>query len=323
MKRPLQISLGLILAACLFFPVGCVTYQEIALADDVRLAKKRFSQKRYLVARAMYRRLVEKYPDGPVRQEMMIQIGRCFFNDQVKSLHDARMAYMEYIEAYPGGAFVNEARESIQSIDNVHAIRKTTYEMRVGALAKKIETIKNQIQRDPDNSTLYNNAELYYTLGNALWKLKRYEEAVDAYLKCQELHPPYKDEALIAQRMAVDADGNIVPLTPEIQEEIARERNPLIVFDDYAYNSRMANDFLSAREVFYNINGLVRNQSTRNIRNVLVEVRFFNAAKQILDVQREHIGTMPPGAIRAFGVQSSRYDNIYNISSYECVAYER
>ncbi len=230
---------------------------------------------------------------------------------------------MEYLEEYPGGAFSEEARRNLDRIDNIQNFYRTTYDMRMGALAERIEKIKKQIQDDPDNADLYNNANLYFTLGNALWHLNRYDEAVQAYQKCQELDPQFIEDEKIISRVAIDTEGNMVPLTPEVRREIDRDRNPLIIFDDHAYNSRMSEDFLSARQVDYNVTGLVRNQSDRNLRGVMVEVRFLNSARQLLDVRYEHIGNLGPGAIRAFGVQSNRYDNIFNISTYECRAYEQ
>ena len=59
------------------------------------------------------------------------------------------------------------------------------------------------------------------------------------------------------------------------------------------------------------------------MRGVTVEVVFLNPARQQLDVQRDAVGTMPPGSVRAFGIQATRYDNIYNIADYRCQAYEQ
>jgi len=68
---------------------------------------------------------------------------------------------------------------------------------------------------------------------------------------------------------------------------------------------------------------MVRNQGARLLRNVAIEVIFYNPAHEQLDAQRCQVGDLPPGAVRAFGVQARRYDDIYNIASYECRAYEQ
>lgn len=323
MKVVLRICLILGLAAAAVSQTACATYQRVALSEDIRLANRRFEQKQYLVARAMYRRLIDKYPDCPARQEMMVKIGQCFFNDQFHSLHDARMAYLEYLENYPTGFYADDARENLRRIDALMNVREQTVDGRMDRVAENIKKIQDAIAKDPENAQLYNSADLYVRLGDALWKLDRYDEAKDAYVKARELNPELAQHPNIVKRVGTGPDGKPIALTPEAQKEIERDQNPLVVFDDHSYNSRSSKDVFTAREVYYNVQGLVRNQSSKLLKGVVVEVRFLDAARNQLDSQRETVGDMPPGSVRAFGVRASRFDNIYNVAAYECHAYER
>jgi len=113
-----------------------------------------------------------------------------------------------------------------------------------------------------------------------------------------------------------------VPVTPALQMQIERERNPLVISDLHDFRSRPILEYYSASEAFYNVTGMVRNQSSRYLHGVVVEVRFYNASRSLLGVERAGVGNCPPGAMRGFSVRASSADNIYNISSYECLAYE-
>ncbi len=68
----------------------------------------------------------------------------------------------------------------------------------------------------------------------------------------------------------------------------------------------------------YNVTGMARNQGNRLLSNVQVEVIFYNAQHEVLDSRVIRIGSMAPGDVRAFRAESTSYDNLYNIVSYDC-----
>jgi TolA-binding protein len=258
------ILLGLLLLAASLFQAGCSFATRLTLAQEMQEAQLRFSQGEYMVARALYERLAQSYPDSQVRQKMLFQMGKCYFNDRVRAYHDARMAYLQYIEMYPDGQYVTEARQCLAEIDKAQNQRDLRAETRLEQVAQEIETIKAAILADPHNSNLYDNAELHLKLGNALWRLQRYDEARDAYVRGCELNATLRDNAVIRDRLTTDAAGRIVPVTPERRSEIERERQPLVVFNDSAYKSRLNNDLYSAREVFYNVAGWFATRAPAN-----------------------------------------------------------
>ncbi|MFW5870141.1 MAG: FxLYD domain-containing protein [Candidatus Sumerlaeota bacterium] len=320
MKRTmLKILLCGTLALAIVFASSCAGYQHLALKDDIKLADQRFEERRYVVARAQYMRILNTYPQTPERERILYRIGRTLYNDQIQLLVEAREAYELYLDEYPQGEYAEEARSSLRRIEAVQANRTAEARSRMARVAGDVVKLQEAIQNDPYN------ADLFISMGNALWKLGLYDDALEAYLHAQEINAAVKEYDLMKKRVMVDADGEAVPLTPGLQSKLDREDNPLVVFNTHSYNSRSieADGRRTPKEIYFNVQGLVRNQSSRTLENVVVEVRFMNAAGRQVDVQRQRIGTMPPGAVRAFGVQASRYDNIYNISNYRCFAYER
>ncbi|HUT23379.1 MAG TPA: FxLYD domain-containing protein [Sumerlaeia bacterium] len=324
MKCPFFIA-GFCLTVALA-PAGCRSPGEMSLGESVnRLslsgtlaqADKRFAEKQYRVAAALYRQALEDYPEGEKRERIYVQIGRCFYNDQVQSLHDAQAAYSGYLERYPQGVFRQEVTDELTRIRMVRANREEEVRRKYDQAEGDVEKIQAALNEQPYD------AELHLRMGHALWELERYDEALQHYLKSQEINAALKEYDLLKKRMMVDEDGKIVPLTPDAARQIEREQKPLIIFGVNEYKSRIGRGVLGAREVYYNVQGMVRNQSSRLLRNVAIEVVFLNPAREQLDVQRSYVGDLPPGAVRAFGVQARRYDDIYNIAGYECRAYEQ
>ncbi|MCJ7795771.1 MAG: FxLYD domain-containing protein, partial [Thermoleophilia bacterium] len=318
MQRPVPIALLLALGFGALFPTGCSVFTRVELADDIWLANRRYNQKRYMVARAMYARLIEEYPDGRTRQKLMLKMGRCSFNEDIRSLHDARMTYMEYLDAYPEGHYAKDARDNLLAIDFAQAERQRMVEIRQGKVAKRIEEIQEAIKKDPENTNLYGNADLHLQLGNALWNLGSYDEACKAYLKSCQIDPTFKENDLVKRRVVFDEKGLAIALTPNRRQAIAREMYPLVVFDTYDYTSRMTRSLYNAGQAYFNVTGFVRNQSAREIKGVVVEVRFYDPGRKLLDSVNVHVGNMRPGTVRPFRARATSFDNLYNISRYEC-----
>ncbi len=127
---------------------------------------------------------------------------------------------------------------------------------------------------------------------------------------------------LIKQRLYINEEGKPDVLTPAALDAIDREKNPLVVFDKLTYYQRDDTEPFferSGRLVFANMTGKVRNQGTKVLRNVVVEVRFLNALNQILDFQTHRIGTLRPNDVRPFWAQARHYDNLLNITEAEVI----
>ncbi|NQU43713.1 hypothetical protein HQ520_10530 [bacterium] len=261
-----------------------------------------------------YRQVLQEAPDSEQRERILLQLGNCFFNEQFRSLHDAHEAYLRYTIEYPQGFYIDEAQRSLDRIRAILANRDEVDRAQKEVAAKTVEELTKLIEQNPYD------ADLSLRLGNALWELERYDEAVKAYLKSTEINAWLQEHDLIRKRLMVNEDGDVIPVTPEKERELERESNPLIVSNLNEYHSRLkATRDGQAGEVFYNVTGIVHNRGSQFLRRAEVEVRFYNAAREILDVKVAQVGNMPPGAIRGFSLRATNYDNIYNITSYEAI----
>jgi tetratricopeptide (TPR) repeat protein len=298
---------------------GCSMWKRVTLADDIVLADRRFKQQKYCIATAMYQNLVDQYPRGRTHERLMMRIGPSLYNEQIQALHDSRAAYLSYLDEYPEGHYADEAKDGIERINAIQANRNRVVAAALDFHSADAARLEALLEKDPYS------AELARALGDALWKTERYDEACQAYLRAQKINAALREDEVISGRLIVDEAGNIVPLTPTLAAEIERETKPLVIPEEYlnAYKSRSPSDFESAAEIYYNVVGMVHNRSSRYMSNVVVEVRFLNPANRMLDVKKEFVGSMSPGSFRAFSVRADRYDNIYNISRFECVGYEQ
>jgi tetratricopeptide (TPR) repeat protein len=315
-KRSIHLVGILLISLCSAFPTGCawlsdpVRYREITLADE------QFQDRDYGLAAVNYQRALESQGEFSDRQRVMLQVGRCFYNEQVRSLDDAQDAYSRYLEQYPNGAYAEEARLNLERIRAIIYNRLQTIKAREALTTKTIDGLRAQIQQNPYN------ADLHLALGNALWEAKQYDEACAAYMKSIEINAWLREHDVVKARVAKDEKGKAIALTPGLLLRNERERNPLVISDVHDFRSRPVLEYYSASEAYYNVTGMVRNQSSRDLRSVVVEVRFLNASRQILGVERANLGSFPSGAMRGFSVRVSSVENIYNISTYECRAYE-
>ncbi|MFC1601594.1 FxLYD domain-containing protein [Candidatus Sumerlaeota bacterium] len=309
---------GVLLA--LFVLSGCGGMaRRVFLADDVWVANRRFKQGSYGLALAKYQRLIDQYPEGRLRQRLYLKRGACLYNDQVQSLPGAQAAYLDYLAdyPYPAGRYRQEADDQLERIRAIRANRENSTDAVRNGVQDDVAQLRAALEKHPYDD------KLYLRLGNALWQLERYEQAAQAYVKGQQINAALKEYDWLQKRLMVDEQGNVRPVTPVMQRQIERERNPIVIFDLNEYYARLTTDQDASRLTHYNVIGKARNQSSRRLRGVVVEVSFYNPARKLLDVQQAAIGDLPPGAVRVFRVKSDNYDNIYNILKYECRAYER
>lgn len=316
----------------LFFALGCqsvlragsTTMQRLSLdnnmerlsiGDTLAQADKRFGEKQYRVAAALYRQFIDESQDDKARERVYVQMGRCYYNDMVRSVFDAQSVYEEYLVEYPNGAYRQQVEEELNRLEIIRANRVKRLQLHFEQAAGDVSKLEAAVENHP------NDANLQRLLGNALWDVRRFDDAVQHYKRSIEIDAALQEYHLYQKRMLIDEKGNAVPITPEMQLTMENESNPLVVYDMHEYKSRQTQNEYAAGEAYYNVQGRVRNQSSSTQQNVMVEVTFYNPSREQLDVQKDAVGDMPPGAVRAFGVQASRYDDIYNIQSYEVKAY--
>ncbi len=310
-KRLLLTLCAIILASMLV--VSCSRYHAFMLSPRVTKAERDFNSSYCAISVLEYDRLYNIHPDPKMKAYFLFQKGQCLYimNDYT----DARKVFEEYQQEFPDGEHKTEVHALLTKIAALRASQEELEAFKIEEAMGNVEQIEDLLTTQPFN------AHLHYELANAYWRLEKYDKAAKAYLTATEIDAAYKENDLIKRRLMYNDKGEIVPMTPELQDALERERNPLVIFDVNDYTMRGERDLYSARQNTYIVAGKVRNQSERPQRNVIVEVTFYNISREILDVRTYRVGTMGPKEVRAFVVQSTFADDIYNIYSFDCRAY--
>jgi hypothetical protein len=75
----------------------------------------------------------------------------------------------------------------------------------------------------------------------------------------------------------------------------------------------------TARERYYNVAGQAVNRSGHPLEDARITVTIYGMGQMVYDTQTASLGTLQPGETRAFSVQFSKFDNIFNVTHHECV----
>ena len=284
----------------------------MVLWPKVRSANQEFEDQNYDVAIAKYDYLTHSHPSNDKRQFFIMQQGLAFY--LIQSYHDAEKVFHNYLRRHPEGLYKSQAETYLTKIEALRSQKRRNYVLQRKQIKGDIKLLREMLKRDPYN------AQVHYDLANKLWELGKYNEAASHYLKAGDINAALQENELLKNRLMIDEQGEVVPVTPERQRELEREQNPLIVFDIHSYKQRIKPDYLGASKAFQTVAGKVRNQSKRVHRGVYVSVNFYNMHHELLDTQSYYVGAMAPNEVRAFLVKGQNYDNIYNIDHFECTA---
>ncbi len=290
---------------------GCETAVKMRLHGQLVRADQAFNAGNYPLAATRYESLSDRYPPGETRQRLTINRGIAYYT--ISSYQAGRATFLDYLREYPIGHYAPDAREYIHKIDVLKSPSSPATQEALSGAKRDLDALRQLHVDHPNDSRVVTAiANVYYELGD-------YEEAVRYYHNALELDAPVEERRLAHERMMLDEEGRPIPITPAEIERIVRERRPLVIYNLYDYKARdLDNDVLQA-ERFFTVTGLVRNQSSRILHDVEIEVRFLNANHRILDVRVVRIGMLGPGEIRAFRADADSYDSLYNITQYECI----
>lgn len=299
----LIISLGFVSSGCLRNH-----YDSVRLSHRYRQATEAHEKGDYALAVVLTENLLDQIPDAS-RQEELVFI-RADSYHQLRDLHDAGRNYTQYLERYPEGGHAEEVRQGLMRLEaekNSPTPAALESLREAEADREKLLTLEVDYPYDP---------QIKYLLGNRFYEIGDYERAGGYYYEAQSLEAAFKEKDLIKKRLFINQDGEPEVLTPSAVRHIERDDDPLVVFDIYSYKQRNpgAQDSVP---IIANVSGKVRNQGSRSLRRVVVEVQFLNTFGDILDFYTVPIGTLPPGAVRPFLATATNYDNIFNISRVE------
>lgn len=267
--------------------------------ENYHAANWDFKHQDYPYSIVRYQKFLEEYHKPTEKREIaLINLGRSYMEMQAN--RDAERTLRQYESEFPKGRFLDAARQSLAKMRRTTDDRQKQLASGIAAAQKESEQIQVELAKRP------NDTDLLVALGNAHWKMGQYKSAGEAYLKAIEIAPKLRENPLLLERLIFDLNGNLIPVTnPEQRVALENEREPLAIEDLHDYTSRGVDDFFSSRQRFYMVTGTVRNRSTRPILGVRVEVTFFNALEQILEVGTAEIGTLYPRDSRPFVVRSA------------------
>lgn len=289
--------------------LGCTSFTPMKLQHQLEQADLAFENRDYALAATLYESLRDRYPSSEQRQTMMIRQGQALY--RLPSYRDAQSVFQNYLVEYPQGIHADDARRNLEKIAIFVSSGTPAEQEAIEAARQDLEQLNALRETHPhDPSVAFALGNLYYELGD-------YEQAVRLYFEAQTLDAAYKEKRLIKERMMIDSAGNPKPVARADIAQQELDRNPLVVFDSHLYHSGDAQSYRSAVKIQLNLTGKVRNQGSRVLHNVEIDVRFYNAQHQVLDVNRVHIGTLVPKEVRAFRAQTTTYDDLFNIFSFD------
>jgi tetratricopeptide (TPR) repeat protein len=309
-----RIILRLIVACSIvaLLSAGCagqrraVTTQTSPELDD---AYRDMRDGKYSQAVSLYLLILQQNEGRPeALQEARFRLGECYYN--MRSYLEAGVQFQRYLADYPQGAFAADAKQYLEKLQGIEEQKRQQEELRKQEIRARLEHWREIARREP------NNADAALQAGHALWDLQEYEEAGRQYLRAIQLDQNKRYDPLVNERMSFHEDGTATVLTPEDQERLERERNPIQVFNTHAYKGG-GRDLFTSGPRYYIVTGQVVNRSNRTINNVAIIVTIFDFGGHVLDSASYRIGTMRPGQIRAFRTSFGTFENIYNIDKYE------
>ncbi|MBN2702750.1 MAG: tetratricopeptide repeat protein [Pontiellaceae bacterium] len=303
-----------IFSVCLvisFMLSGCVWLSDLPYRERRQEAERAFDNQEYIVAAARYEALQDQYPETPVRQDIIFRQGVALYS--ASAYHEARITFLDYLDRYPHGQYIADVEDYVRKIDLL--MSKAT-----PAAAKKLADVGARADLDELFTLLAEHptdSRVLEAIGDTQWKLGNYDEAIESYYKANQIASTREERSLSNSKLILDADGNPIPLTPGVLEQMDVKRRPLRVYGLHTYTSRSQSGDSGGDIQFYNLTGSVRNQGNELLRGVEVEVVYKDVAANVLDVDYVKIGTLGPGEVKTFLSRADSYDNLYNIVGYD------
>jgi tetratricopeptide (TPR) repeat protein len=306
MRLPIYLKASLLGVVALIL-VACAHLSNPTLQTDLRSADQSLQDKQYGVAVTKYLALLGGLDPGPTHAAVLFRLAVCYYS--LNSYYDARQSFESYLKLYPEGNDADRSSRYLEKIRLEYNTKEEQYQAEIQKETKRISELKALAEKN------FQDARYHFELGNAYWDLAQYQEAVKEYFRAIELDRSYGQNALIKSRLIFDLEGNIVPFAPRERIELEREKNPILIYNTFASRAR---DWYRSQQNIYIVTGQVKNQSTKPVLNLCVEVTLFNTYGNILDVKTTYLGNIFPQEIRSFRVDFSTISNIADIDYFEC-----
>lgn len=290
---------------------GCVWLSDLPFRDRRLAADRAFDNQEYILAAARYEALQDQYPETSIRQDIILRQGIALYS--ASAYHESRIVFLDYLDQYPHGRYLSDVEDYVRKIDLL--MSKAT-----PAAAKSLADARARADLDELFALLAEHptdSRVLEAIGDTQWKLGNYDTAIDYYYKANQIASAREERSLNNSKLILDNDGNPIPVTPGILEQMDVKRRPLRVYGLHTYTSRSQSGDSGGDIQFYNLTGSVRNQGNELLRGVEVEVIYKDIGANVLDVDYYTIGTLGPGEVKTFLSRADSYDNLYNIVDYD------
>jgi tetratricopeptide (TPR) repeat protein len=276
-----------------------------AASNRLNEAKRMVKAGEYSLVIPRLQQLTSQFPGDQAAIEARYYLGLSYFN--IGGYGDALQCFKEYTELAPQGENTASAQEYIQRMtQNAPATPAEKDGKILDALARSAAK--------PDDATIK------LELANLYWDAARYDEAGRVYADLLAKWPNLMNDTVVRTRVAIEKNGTLTVLSPQETERRYREQDPLQIFNVSSFRSGRFEDWnATARERYYNVAGQAVNRSERPLEDVRITVTIYGMGQMVYDTQTTSLGTLQPGETRAFSVQFSKFDNIFNVTRQDCV----
>lgn len=253
--------------------------------------------------------IISQYPRSAQAVEARYWLGRSY--QELKSYREAANLFNEYLAMAPEGEYAEEARlAKAQIVEEYEQTFSQAQERE-----RRILDLERSLDRKPGD------VALQLELADLLWRQNEYERAGAIYYQVVQARPEFMEDAIVSSRLALNESGYTVITPAEFRRRDAAA-NPLQIVNQSSFRS--GHDLFTREAVFYVVTGQAYNRSNRTLFNVQVHCTIYGFGNMIYDSNTVFIGELKPGERRAFSTRFSNFDDINNITRYECVgSYDR
>lgn len=315
-----------VLAAVIALTAGCTTpdsmmgppsnrfsddagHLDASAADkELSVAKRRIQAGEYATVMPRLHEVISRYAGTQAAVNARYLLGVVYY--RINNYPDALEQFQTYLELAPAGIYAEPSEAYVDILEREVMARYATPEQREAQLARARERVAD----NPD--------ELAYQLelADSLWRTQRYDEAGAVYERVLNDWPDLASDMTIRTRVDRAEDGTVTVLRPEEQLRRQAADDPLVVFNTHGFKSGRNQIYArSFKDIHYNVSGQVANRSEDTLHNVRVVVTIYAFTGMVFEVQTAHIGALRPEETRAFSVRFTNFDDISNVSRYECV----
>lgn len=284
---------------------------ETRVTDNYTAAKQLAEAKRmvkggeYSLVIPRLQQLTSAFPGDAAAIEARYYLGLSYYN--IGGYDDALRNFREYAELAPQGENIAAANDHILRLTQNAPSTPTEMD-------QKIRDAQTRAAANPEDTAVK------MELANLYWDAARYAEAGRVYQELLAKWPNLMNDTVVRTRMAREKDGTLTVLSPQEAERRYREQEPLQIFNVSSFRSGRFEDWnATARERYYNVAGQAVNRSERPLEDARITVTIYGMGQMVFDTQTVSLGTLQPGETRAFSMQFSKFDNIFNVTRHECV----